>query len=200
MHWALEQGRWIFEDDYDWHSGMGAPLPAPIAAFERQLTMYFGSFHQLLFRGVRIGFVVVPPALIDRFTAANSALEAYGDVPKQIVLADFIAGGHLDAHLRRLRTALAERRNALLTAIEQELCAYFRPRPTNSGGHLICEPVSSPAAAIAECAAAQNIFMRTTNYFRLQKIANDELMLGFSGFDVPTIRRTARALNRALGS
>ena len=119
LDWAAQSGAWIFEDDYDGEFRYrGRPLAALHAIDPHGCVIYAGSFSKTLFPALRISYLVVPPALVDAFAAARSLTTRYAPVLEQAVLSDFIEQGHYARHLRRMNTLYAERRAALVTAVD----------------------------------------------------------------------------------
>ncbi|AOJ66275.1 hypothetical protein WJ32_28240 [Burkholderia ubonensis] len=122
LAWAERADAWIVEDDCDGdYRYAGRPLH-PLRALGRQSAanrvVYVGSFAKMLAPGLRIGFLVAPPGLADAFARARALIDRQSPTPLQITLAEFIGEGHFASHLRRMRMLYAERRDALLTALE----------------------------------------------------------------------------------
>jgi len=106
---------WIVEDDYDAEFRYtSAPLPSLQSLDEQRRVIYIGSFSKTLFPGLRIGYVVLPPELVDRFCALKSIVDDFSPLIDQATLAAFLESGALYAHLRRCRRHYAERQNFFL--------------------------------------------------------------------------------------
>ena len=120
VEWARRTGCVIVEDDYDGDLRYeGSPLPALIGTAPER-TIHIGSFSETLGAGLRLGFMVVPPGLVEPMIAAK-ALQSHGNAwTEQAVLARFIGGGGYAAHLARLRSAYRESRDATLAALTQQ--------------------------------------------------------------------------------
>lgn len=115
LAWAERSGGWIVEDDYDGeYRFSGAPL-APLAALDRQgRVLYVGTFGKVAFPALRLGYLVLPPTLVDAFSRRRALDVRHSEVSTQAVMAEFIAAGHFQRHIRRMRRAALSRRNALL--------------------------------------------------------------------------------------
>jgi GntR family transcriptional regulator/MocR family aminotransferase len=115
--WARATGCLILEDDYDGDIRYeGSPLPA-IAGAAPDRTIHIGSFTETLGAGLRLGFMVVPPALVEHVRAAK-AVQSHGNSwLEQAALGDFIQSGGYGAHLARLRAIYRESRDMLLAAL-----------------------------------------------------------------------------------
>lgn len=114
LAWAEQVDGWIVEDDYDGeYRYSGAPL-APLAALDREgRVLYVGTFSKVAFPALRMGYLVVPPQLVQRFTHSAALGVRLSDVGSQSVMAQFIAKGHFQRHIRRMRRAALSRRKVL---------------------------------------------------------------------------------------
>ena len=107
LAWARTSGGWVIEDDYDSEFRYGgAPLPALQGLDDGGHVVYVGTFSNAMFPGLRLGYVVPPPSLVEPFARAKHFADRQTPSLEQAALADFIAGGHLEQHIRRMRRAL----------------------------------------------------------------------------------------------
>jgi GntR family transcriptional regulator/MocR family aminotransferase len=149
LAWAREQGAWIVEDDYDSeYRYAGRPLAA-LQGLDAEhagtggdgrvggRVLYIGTFSKVLFPAIRLGYLVVPPDLVERFARARAAIDAYPSAIVQPVLAAFMTDGHFAAHVRRMRTVYARRRDALLAAGRAHLEGLLDLAPGEAGLHLV---------------------------------------------------------------
>lgn len=115
LAWAERSGGWIVEDDYDGeYRYTGAPL-SPLAALDRSgRVLYVGTFGKVAFPALRLGYLVLPPGLVQAFTRRRAVDMRHSEVSTQAVMAEFMAAGHFQRHIRRMRRAALSRRNALL--------------------------------------------------------------------------------------
>ncbi len=150
LAWARQTGAWIVEDDYDSeYRYAGRPLAAlqgleaehagpggPSGGADGRV-LYIGTFSKVLFPAIRLGYLVVPPDLVGRFARARAAIDAYPSAIVQPALAAFMAEGHFAAHVRRMRTVYARRRDALLAAGRRHLEGLLDLAPGEAGLHLV---------------------------------------------------------------
>ncbi|MDG9759282.1 PLP-dependent aminotransferase family protein [Pseudomonas sediminis] len=117
LEWAKRVNGWIIEDDYDGeYRYRGTPL-APLAALdEQQRVIYIGTFGKLAFPALRLGYLVLPPALAESFARRQALEMRHSEVGTQAVMAEFIAAGYFQRHVRRMRQAARSRRDTLLAA------------------------------------------------------------------------------------
>jgi GntR family transcriptional regulator/MocR family aminotransferase len=120
--WAVERQGWIIEDDYDsqFHYA-GLPTACVQGLDTQQRTIYLGTFAKSLYPGLRIGYMVLPPALVKPMTYARSILDGHTPQLDQLTLARFIADGHFAAHVRAMRKVYAVRRDAMAQAVQRHL-------------------------------------------------------------------------------
>ncbi|MGH8856076.1 MAG: PLP-dependent aminotransferase family protein, partial [Telluria sp.] len=134
LRWAADHKAWIIEDDYDSEYRYTGPPLASLQSLDRAgSVIYTGTLSKVLFPGLRLGYVVAPPALSGALANARAVIDRHSAIVPQMVLADFIAGGHFARHIRRTRDAYAERRAALLEAIEGRLAGRLRCGPSDAG-------------------------------------------------------------------
>ncbi|SYJ58959.1 GntR family transcriptional regulator [Klebsiella pneumoniae] len=110
VEYARRHGAWIVEDDYDSefrHSG--EPIPAMLGMVPDAPVVYLGTFSKTLFPALRIGFMVMPPALADAAQDAIGALLRGGHRAEQRALASFIEKGHYARHLAAMRRLYRKR-------------------------------------------------------------------------------------------
>ncbi|WP_449430523.1 MocR-like pyridoxine biosynthesis transcription factor PdxR [Pseudomonas putida] len=114
LAWAERNDGWIVEDDYDGeYRYSGAPL-APLAALDRQgRVLYVGTFGKIAFPALRLGYLVLPPRLVQAFSQGRALAVRHSEVSTQCVMAEFMAQGHFQRHIRRMRRAALSRRNVL---------------------------------------------------------------------------------------
>src|SRR5581483_9236008 len=115
LKWASRTGAFVIEDDYDSEYRFeGCPVPAMHSLDRNSNVIFIGSFNKLLFPSLRLGYVVLPPSLVDLFSAFRYRTDFHHLSADQAVLCDFIAEGHLGRHLRRMRDLYASRLAALI--------------------------------------------------------------------------------------
>ncbi|HET6764255.1 MAG TPA: PLP-dependent aminotransferase family protein, partial [Longimicrobiaceae bacterium] len=124
LEWARRRGAWVLEDDYDSeYRYVSRPLGAlqgmepDTDATARRRVIYIGTFSKVLFPALRVGYLVVPPALYGAFVDAREAVDLFPPTLYQLALADFIREGHFARHLRRMRGIYLGRRQAVLDGL-----------------------------------------------------------------------------------
>ncbi|VVE27108.1 GntR family transcriptional regulator [Pandoraea communis] len=138
LAWAQAHDAWIVEDDYDSEFRYtGAPLPALKSLDGGERVLYAGSFSKVLFPGLRLGYLVVPPALCDAFIASASLSSPAQGWIEQATVTDFITQGHFSRHIKRMRQLYGERRAALAQALREHLPGRIELAQQAGGMHLL---------------------------------------------------------------
>jgi GntR family transcriptional regulator/MocR family aminotransferase len=137
LEWACREQAWLLEDDYDSeYRYVSRPLGALQGMDAHERTIYIGTFSKVLFPAIRVGYLVVPAALRQRFVDAREAFDLFSSTLYQLVLADFLSEGHFARHLRRMRGVYRSRRDALLTGLARHCADRLSVFNADAGLHL----------------------------------------------------------------
>ncbi len=156
--WARRQGCTLLEDDYDSaYQYDGSPMQA-LAGSAPDCTIHLGTFSTTLGAGLRLGYMIVPPALADAARALKTLWNGGNSWLDQATLAEFLRTGCYHAHLTRTRAVYRERRDALVASLRR----CFGPVQISgeaAGLHLFWRlPAGVPEAArLEELALAQRV-------------------------------------------
>jgi len=195
LDWARRADAWILEDDYDSEIRYeGRPLPAMQGLDDDGRVIYIGTFSKTVFPALRLGYVVVPPSLVDAFVTARLIVDRHSSVLEQAILTDFIAEGHYARHVRRMRTLYAERQNVLV-----EMLGPFGDlldvQPARAGLNLLAWlPAGIDDREIAMAAHHAGVEAPPLSPFAQLPLSRGALILNFSGYDAFAIRTTAARL------
>ena len=197
LAWAQAANAYVVEDDYDSeYRFRGRPLAALQGLDETGRVIYVGTFSKTLFPALRLGYLVLPPQLIDTFLSARAYTEVHAPPLEQGALADFLIDGHFGRHLRRMRALYAERRATLLRALDG---LPLEPFAADTGMHCIAWlPREANDSAVARAAADHNVDVTPLSRFSLTKSTRPGLLLGYAGVDAAAIKAGARRLALAL--
>lgn len=196
---AHDAGAWIIEDDYDGEFCFGRrPISTLKSIDHAGAVLYVGTFSKSLFPALRLGFIVVPPALIEPMARISSAANSGVPSSLQAIVAEFIEEGHFATHIRRMRRIYEERHAALVSAAS-DLAGRLDVFPSDSGlhtvGYLRGSLSEQDVAAAAE--ARQIVLSRLTRY-SIEPIAVKGFALGFGGIRPHEIGQGMRMLGQAL--
>lgn len=200
LEWARETSTWILEDDYDSEYRFGGrPLEALQGLDTAQRVIYIGTFSKVLFPALRIGYLIVPPPLVEGFLATRHFMDVHLSMLEQMALADFLSEGHFARHLRRMRLLYAERRDTLNSALQQSLAGMLDVTIPEAGMHLVAWlPHGVDDREIARLAEAQGITVMPISKFSLVPLDRGGLMLGYAGTPPAILREGVRRLAIAL--
>lgn len=202
LEWARKTGALIVEDDYDSEFRYsGRPIPAMQGLDRHGVVLFVGSFSKVLFPSLRLGYLVVPPDLVDLFAAAKSVTSRHPAVLEQAVLNDFITEGHFVRHIRRMREIYAERLSVLLEEARKKLAGLLEVSDVEAGLQTAGWLLNGLDDETAErAAAARNVEVNPlSRYFQRDPGAEREgLQLGFAAVDPREIRRGMTDLAAAL--
>jgi len=201
LEWARRSGTAIFEDDYDSeYRYSGRPIPALQGLDRSGVVIFAGSFSAVLFPALRLGYLVVPPEMVDVFAAAQSVSTHHPPLLGQAVLCDFLTEGHFARHIRRMRQIYAERLAILLESAKQKLEGTLEISNVEAGLQTVgWLPKSLDAALVAKAADDQGVEVIPLNRYAWGRSAGNGLMLGFAAFDEREIRDGVERLARAVG-
>jgi GntR family transcriptional regulator/MocR family aminotransferase len=200
LEWAQRSGTLLFEDDYDSeYRYSGRPVPALQGLDRAGAVLFAGSFSKVLFPSLRLGYLVVPSDLVERFAAAKSVATRHAPLLDQAVLCDFVSEGHLDRHLRRMREVYAERLAILLSCAKERLAGLLELSPVEAGLQTVgWLNRSIDGEAMARAAATRGVEVKPLSRYSRRPLARDGLQLGFSAIDEAEIRRGVTELAVAL--
>jgi len=164
--------------------------------------IFVGSFTKLLFPALRLGYVVLPPSLVEVFVAFRRSTDFRSSGMDQAVLSDFIADGHFGRHLRRMRGLYAQRLAALVHYGQRYLRGILEISNSKAGLYTVAFLRNGMASRQAESlAAAKGLETRALDRFCLKRSDPKGLLLGFAAFDEKAIHagvtQLASALSRA---
>ena len=117
LRWAEDQDATIIEDDYDSEFRFaGRPIPALQSIDTGGRVVYMNTYSQTISPSMRMGFMVLPPRLLERYRRELGFYACAVPVLDQHVLARFLSGGYYEQHLSRMRKEYRTRRDAVLAA------------------------------------------------------------------------------------
>ncbi len=204
LNWAASTNGFIIEDDFDSeYRYTGQPLPAMLSLAQRNQVIYLGSFSKVFSKSLRLGYLIVPPAMIPQFHAR--ILNTFPDAAfmAQPVLAQFMANGDYASHIRRMRRIYSQRQKAFISVAERHLQGMVDFSPADGGMHLIgkiCSSLENNVSDVEICRVAEKAgisLIPLSSAYRLGK-GRQGLIAGYAGFDEQELERAARCLAECL--
>jgi len=198
--WARAGGL-VIEDDYDAEFRYDrAPLGA-LQGLAPDRVVYLGTTSKTLAPGMRLGWLVLPPSLLEAVTTAK-ALDDFGCATiEQLVLARLLETAAYDRHLRRARRRNRARRDALIAAVGREL-PQARVSGISAGLHaLVGLPGAVDVGALMGAASSRSLGIYPLAFHRIEPPAQtDALVMGYANLSEPAIAEGVRRLSAALAS
>jgi GntR family transcriptional regulator/MocR family aminotransferase len=200
LEWAQKAGSWIIEDDYDSEYRYESPPISSLQGLDtNSRVIYIGTFSKVLFPSLRLGYIVIPPDLVDRFAAVRQAMDLCPPPINQAVLTEFIREGHFARHIRKMRQIYGERRRVLVQEVERQLSPSCTIVGGEAGMHLtilISGGISDNE--IAAKAAERNLRLSALSLSYAGDATRQGFVLGFGNTRASQIPGAIRLLKRLL--
>ncbi|GAB4354859.1 MAG: PLP-dependent aminotransferase family protein [Gammaproteobacteria bacterium] len=201
LEWAQQSDGWIIEDDYDGeYRYEGLPIESVQGLDDSGRTLYVGTFSKILFPAARLGYIVLPEALVARFAAAKWWTDRHTPVLEQLALADLINSGEFQRHLRRMRKRYAEQRAALIEALTREFGDEIHVEGTGAGLHVMVSfknRLPAQIARLTEEARQQDIGLYSAERLFLNQPSEKNVQLLF-GYAILTPQEIVEGIRRVV--
>jgi GntR family transcriptional regulator/MocR family aminotransferase len=201
LEWARGAGAWIVEDDFDSEFRYsGTPLASLQGLDASGRVLYVGTFSKTVYPALRLGYLIVPPELVERFRAAAAAFDHFSPTLDQATLARFIEEGHFTRHIRRMRAVYRERQEVLLQAASRDLDGLLRIEPAGTGMHVVgwLSRSGADAEVVAQRALERGIEVRALSRYCMRVVLSPALVLGFAASQPKELMAGVRALRGIL--
>ncbi len=200
LDWAQSSGSWVIEDDYDSEYRYGnMPIASLQGLDHHSRVIYIGTFSKTLFPSLRLGYIVIPPDLVDRFAAVRYAMDITPPHFFQAVLTDFMNEGHFARHIRRMRQLYAQRRTALVDELQKEFGSALEVLGSEAGMHLaVILPKGFRDQEVAARAAREKLWLAPLSPAYVGERPRQGFILGFGNTMADEIPKAVRQLKSVL--
>jgi len=200
LEWAQRSRAWIIEDDYDSeYRYSNLPIASLQGLDGNARVIYIGSFSKVMFPSLRLGYLVIPVDLIERFAAMRQVMDICPAHITQAVMSDFIREGHFARHVRRMRPIYAERRSVLVAELERQLGDNVTIMGDQAGMHLaIFLTRGRDDRKIAATAARQSLWLSPLSSSYIGRTARHGFVLGFGNTKANDIPQAVRRLKKLI--
>ncbi|MBY0356850.1 MAG: PLP-dependent aminotransferase family protein [Candidatus Obscuribacterales bacterium] len=202
LAWAQQTGTFIIEDDYDSEFRYeGRPVPALAGLDQSESVIYIGTFSKVLFPALRLGYLVVPQAFAEVFARAKWLADRHSSLMDQMILAEFIKGGHLERHIRRMRMLYEHRRKTVISVLQEEFADTIEILGDNAGinvlvrfkKHVIDDSVTTQVRSYG-------VGLSKTSQFYLTDLPRNEVLLNYGSLTDEEIAKGVKTLAAVLKS
>lgn len=186
----------VLEDDYDheFHYD-GRPVLPLASADDAGVVVYLGTLSKVLAPGLRCGFIVAPPPLVDRLAARRRYIDRQGDLTTERCLAELLDDGTLARHARKTRRIYQSRRDAMVEALTTHFgdAMTFTPPAGGMSVWVTMTDGTDVDAWLAD-AAARGVFARGARHFAFDGRSRPHARLGFAAHDPRRLREGVKRL------
>ncbi|MEV0573841.1 PLP-dependent aminotransferase family protein [Streptomyces sp. NPDC050392] len=165
VDWARSTGGLILEDDYDGEFRYDRQPVGALQGLDPERVVYLGTASKSLAPGLRMGWMVVPRSLVGEVTAAKGWSDWASSALDQLTLAEFIASGAYDRHVRSMRLRYRNRRDQLVAALA-ERAPSLRVTGIAAGLHAVLELPEGSEVEVVRSAAWQGLAVQGLSAFR----------------------------------
>jgi GntR family transcriptional regulator / MocR family aminotransferase len=199
---AQKHQAWVLEDDYDSEFRFSGPPISSLAGLAPdERVLYLGSFSKVLYPGLKLGYLVVPKALVGAFRQAHYDLNRPGQMPLQAALAEFIELGHFASALRKARNSYAQRREQLLQALQPCLQKGAAISGAEQGLHLCVQlPKHVDDQALARQIGELGMTVRALSAYCLQRSDVKGIVIGYGYATLASIAQWGPTLAQAISA
>lgn len=200
LAWAADHDAVIIEDDYDGDLRYDGYSQSALQGLDRSdRVVYLGTFSKVLFPALRLGYLVLPPWLVEPFVRAKELVDRGAPTLTQAAMTDFIVEHHFQRHLRRLRRLYGEKRSILVGELAANLGSRVRFSMVQAGLHvLVYLDPSLDEANVVRAASRRGVRVYPGAPFHFEAQPPPSLLLGFSGLRDDDIRAGVRRLAEAI--
>ena len=201
LQWAEDTGGLIIEDDYDsefryW----GRPIPALKGLDRGGHVVYLGSFSKVMPPSIRLSYMVLPDKLMAAFLQNRELYNQAASTVEQLALAQFMADGHLERQIRRLRKLYEDKRTLLLASLQRIFGEKVTVNESEAGLHVIITVRSGlTARELTRRALAKGCLIRSMEdyYYEYSPEGPPQMLLYFSEMPAAGIEQAIGLLKEA---
>ncbi|MBT2544589.1 PLP-dependent aminotransferase family protein [Streptomyces sp. ISL-44] len=197
VDWARTTGGLILEDDYDGEFRYDRQPVGALQGLDPDRVVYLGTASKSLAPGLRMGWMVVPPGLLDEVAAAKGVSDRTSSALDQLTLAEFITSGAYDRHVRGMRLRYRRRRDELVAAVGDRVGVSG----IAAGLHAVLDLPAGTERSVLQSAAWQDLSLEGLSAFRHPEAdlpPRDALVVGYGTPSDSAWAPTLAALSAAL--
>ncbi|MUK87838.1 aminotransferase class I/II-fold pyridoxal phosphate-dependent enzyme [Ornithinibacillus sp. L9] len=199
IEYARKFNCYIVEDDYDSEfTYEGTPIPS-VQGLKPDRVIYVGTFSKILSPSLRIGYVVLPTKLIDRFKKIKWFTDRHNSSLEQMILARFIKEGYIERHVRKMKRIYKQRREALVKSLNQHFsdCSILGHA---AGMHLVVEfPSIKFSKRLIHWIQEHSVKIYSVEQYSILKGKHsNKIVMGYGSLPTEKIEEGVRRLKKAI--
>lgn len=200
LKWASKKGAILIEDDYDQEfSNWDYPMASLFNLDKQQRVIYMGTFNKLTHPSMRLGYMIVPPYLIDALSILHTHSSRFVSVATQKTMSDFIEKDYLSLHLRNLIHANCERKKIFIEEFQKRFHNQFDLQTQTNGLHLTAKPLTPiPDTTLEKVLAHSNINVGSLSRYYLGNKKVNGMLLGHAACNPLQIKKNLDRMQEAL--
>ncbi|WP_341644175.1 MocR-like pyridoxine biosynthesis transcription factor PdxR [Thauera sp. SDU_THAU2] len=186
LEWAARNGTLIIEDDYDGDFRYESAPLLPLVAMDPARVIYLGTFSKVLGPGLRLGYMVCPPALVDSITRRKALLNNGCPWLEQAIMARYLESGEYSRHVHSLRHRYRRQRDSLLDGLQRTWGQAGEVSGQHGGMHVAFR---LPAGSASAAEVARRALVRGVRLYTLPEAASGGgieeriLLFGYAALD-----------------
>ncbi|QTE00439.1 PLP-dependent aminotransferase family protein [Streptomyces cyanogenus] len=181
--WARRTGGLILEDDYDGEFRYDRQSVGALQGLAPDRVVYLGTASKSLAPGLRLGWMVLPPALAGETASAKGSSDTVGAL-EQLTLAEFLTSGAYDRHVRSSRLRYRRRRDALTEAVTAR-APEVRVTGIAAGLHAVLRLPPGTEESVVQAAAWQGLALHGLSFHRHPQAVTEPLDALVVGYGTP---------------
>jgi GntR family transcriptional regulator / MocR family aminotransferase len=196
LRWVERSDALLIEDDYDAEFRYDREPIRALQGLAAERVIQLGTVSKTLAPALRLGWVIAPDALVDDLVRAKRLADDFSPALDQLALADLLASGEYDRHLRRARSVYRKRRDALVSSLATHL-PELAVEGIAAGVHLLLRlPRGSDDTAIAMDAANARIVVHPLSRHYVNASEERGLVIGYGRLHQSAVDAATKALAR----
>ncbi|BBC94094.1 MULTISPECIES: MocR-like pyridoxine biosynthesis transcription factor PdxR [Streptomyces] len=192
VDWARRTDSLVLEDDYDGEFRYDRQPVGALQGLDPDRVVYLGTASKSLAPGIRLGWMVLPPALTREVIAVKGHVDTVG-VLEQLTLAEFLTSGAYDRQVRASRLRYRRRRDALAAAVA-ERAPGVRVTGVAAGLHALLRLPPGTEPSVVQAAAWQGLALHGLSFHRHPEAVAEPLDALVVGYGTPPDSAWAGAL------
>ncbi|MFG2119133.1 PLP-dependent aminotransferase family protein [Streptomyces sp. NPDC048710] len=192
VEWARRTGGLVLEDDYDGEFRYDRQPVGALQGLDPDRVVYLGTASKSLAPGLRLGWMALPPSLVEGAAAAKGLVDTCG-VLDQLTLAEFLTSGAYDRHVRSARLRYRRRRDALAAAVADR-APEVRVTGIAAGLHAVLRLPPGTEQSVIQAATWQGLALHGLAFHRHEQAVAEPLDALVVGYGTPPDSAWAGAL------